>query len=167
MRAMIFITVQKTLDDLISITGRLNDTQYTTKCTNLSGASIGQHLRHIIELLQCLLNGYDNAFVNYDLRKRDRNIETDRALAQQLLGLLAEDVCKPDRKMQLQVCFSDEGNHENIATTYFREIAYNIEHAIHHMALIRVGINEMAAIELPEAFGVAPSTLKYKALCAQ
>jgi len=30
------------------------------------------------------------------------------------------------------------------------------------MALIRVGINEVSAVKVPEEFGVAPSTIKYK-----
>ena len=55
----------------------------------------------------------------------------------------------------------------NIATNYHREIAYNLEHTIHHMALIRVGLTEVAKIELPENFGVASSTVKFRNQCAQ
>jgi hypothetical protein len=35
------------------------------------------------------------------------------------------------------------------------------------MALIRIGINEVADIVLPENFGVASSTVKHKQQCAQ
>jgi hypothetical protein len=54
-----------------------------------------------------------------------------------------------------------------IPSNYYREIAYNLEHTIHHMALIRVGINEVSMIELPQDFGVAYSTIKYRQQCAQ
>ena len=49
-----------------------------------------------------------------------------------------------------------------ISTNYFRELVYNLEHTVHHMALIRVGINEVSAVKVPEEFGVASSTIKYK-----
>lgn len=58
----------------------------------------------------------------------------------------------------------DENSFElnQIPTNYFREIAYNLEHTIHHMALIKIGINEVSDIALPEGYGVASSTIKYR-----
>jgi len=55
----------------------------------------------------------------------------------------------------------------SIPSNYYRELAYNLEHTIHHMALIRVGVNEVSSIELPVEFGVAYSTVKYRKQCAQ
>jgi len=164
---MIFITAIKTIKDLSLMSNQLSDLQYCTSCKNLSGATIGQHYRHIIELFECLLNGYDIALVNYDLRKRDKNIETSRMLAQQLLAGMAQHIQRPDKPMQTQVCFRADNEFEVISTTYYREVLYNIEHTIHHMALIRVGIGEISTIQLPASFGVAQSTLKYQAACAQ
>jgi len=46
-------------------------------------------------------------------------------------------------------------------------MAYNLEHTIHHMALMKAGIREVAGIEMPESFGVASSTLKFRSACAQ
>jgi len=52
-------------------------------------------------------------------------------------------------------------------TNYYREVAYNLEHTIHHMALIKVGIREVSDMEIPENFGVASSTIKFRSACAQ
>ena len=58
----------------------------------------------------------------------------------------------------------DENSYElnNIPTNYFREIAYNLEHTIHHMALIKIGISEVSDLELADGYGVASSTIKYR-----
>ena len=49
----------------------LNDSQYVYNSKILSNASIGQHVRHIIEMFVCLEDGYAQGVVNYENRKRD------------------------------------------------------------------------------------------------
>ena len=63
--------------------------------------------------------------------------------------------------------YGDAAGIVSIASNYYREIAYNLEHTIHHMALIRVGINEVSSVVLPDEFGVAYSTIKFRQQCAQ
>jgi len=147
---------------------QLTPEQYMHTGKLLSQSSIGQHTRHIIELFVCLEDGYTTGTVNYEKRKRDRRIETDKALAVSLLEKITLGLNKENRPLQLEAAYSDE--HERrlqFDTNYYREIAYNLEHTIHHMALIKVGIGEISGMPLPETFGVAPSTIKYKKACAQ
>ena len=142
---------------------RLNEDQYSRQVQALSGATIGQHVRHVIELFQCLEQGYSTGTVNYEKRKRDVRIETCKELAAQLLADIYAGLDRPDKALVLEACY-DELNESSvqIATNYYREIAYNLEHTVHHMALIRVGIHEVATIELPESFGIASSTIRYR-----
>jgi hypothetical protein len=50
-----------------------------------------------------------------------------------------------------------------IDTNATRELVYNIEHAVHHMAIIKIGVREIATyIDLPTDFGIAASTIRYK-----
>lgn len=147
---------------------QLTPSQYIQPCTNLVNNTIGQHVRHIIELFQCLENGYPEDNVNYEKRKRDVNIETNKDLALELLQTIYTNINRADKPLTLFASY-DEHSAEPIAipTNYYREIAYNLEHTIHHMALIRVGINEVSDIKLPEDFGVASSTVKHRKQCAQ
>ncbi len=142
---------------------QLTDEQYATPSGVLSGASIGQHTRHIIELFRCLENGYAEGRVNYDKRARDRAIETNKNLAILLFNEIPGQVDKPDKALVLETDQQEApGSMLCIKTNYYREIIYNMEHTIHHMALIRIGIHEVTAVELPETFGVARSTIKYR-----
>ncbi len=50
-----------------------------------------------------------------------------------------------------------------IPSSVARELLYNIEHAVHHMALIQVAVtNAFPSIELPPHFGVAYSTVQHQ-----
>jgi hypothetical protein len=106
--------------------------------------------------------------VNYEKRKRDAVIETDKEFALQLLQDVYSNLSKPNKELTLYASYDDHSQEPiSIPTNYYREIAYNLEHTIHHMALIRVGINEVSDIKLPEDFGVASSTVKHRKQCAQ
>jgi hypothetical protein len=146
----------------------LTNEQFCQKSSLLNGSSIGGHTRHIIELFQCLLNGYDTAEVNYELRKRDSTIETNKIVACEMLGKITDGLGLHNKQITLQGFFG-ESEFENftIDTNYYRELIYNLEHTIHHMALIRVAINEVSNITLAENFGVASSTTQFRKACAQ
>lgn len=141
----------------------LSDEQYTKKVDTLFGASIGEHVRHVIELFVCLQEGYDCGVVNYENRKRDMAIQTVRDLAIDSMRTLRGSLFPINRDLLLQAGYNVNSNELfTLSTNYFREIAFNIEHAIHHMALIRIGIKEVSDLEVPEGYGVASSTLKFR-----
>lgn len=157
----VFVQLSATLE-------QLSQEQYVQPCKTLFNATIGQHVRHIIELFQCLENGYDLGLVNYEQRKRDIRIETDKAFASSLLIEVHQALEKENKDLQLQACYDEHAvDLLTLQTNFYREVAYNLEHTIHHMALIRVGITEVSDIELPGEFGVASSTIKYRQQCAQ
>lgn len=147
---------------------QLSNEEYTKPSQRLFNATVGQHVRHMIELFVCLEKGYDTGIVNYEKRNRDLLIETDKEFARQLLIGIYRMIDRPDKALLLEANY-DEHSDETllIETNYYREIVYNLEHTVHHMALIRVGINEVSNVQVPLEFGVAASTIKHKKLCAQ
>lgn len=157
------------LNQLADTILQLTNTEYGQKSILLNGSSIGGHTRHVIELFQCLLNGYETGYINYENRKRDLTLETDNELSSAVLYNIAYKIEKQNKQLLLQGFFTEnEKNEYSIDTNYYREIIYNLEHTIHHMALIRVAVNELTNIKLSENFGVAPSTIQHKKqLCAQ
>jgi hypothetical protein len=160
--------VNNTFVQLAATLQQLSPEEYRSSCKTLYGNSIGQHVRHIIELFQCLEEGYDQGTVNYEKRKRDPLIETDKDVAATLLKDIHHQLNRGNRELKLEATYDEHAVEPVIlSTNYFREIAYNLEHTIHHMALIRVGINEITNIILPDDFGVASSTVNHRKQCAQ
>lgn len=146
----------------------LSEEEYKSPSILLNNHSIGAHTRHIIELFLCLLNGYEVGTVCYAARQRDKRIEMDSMLAIQLLYKIETEINKPNKPLLMQELNpSAEPNYLVIHTNFEREVLYNIEHAIHHMALISIAVKEKTNISLPENFGVAYSTTQHKKVCAQ
>jgi hypothetical protein len=156
---MIFTQLSEQLQSLIKLMLSLDDEQYNKKIEHLGNASIGGHTRHIIELLQCAIDGHQSGEVDYINRSRNLLLETDRAFAQVTLQRLDETIRLSDKELMLLT----EQQSLNVTTTYFREVVYNTEHTIHHLALIKVAIIEMKLEVADNNFGMAYSTIKYKA----
>jgi hypothetical protein len=161
-------TIQNVFVQLSGSLEQLSNEQYVYAGKTLSNATIGQHVRHIIEMFICLEDGYECGTVNYEKRKRDIKIETERDFAISLLKKVYDNLHKENKQLVLEAAYNDDSDElMEFDTNYYREIAYNLEHTIHHMALIKVGIREISDIEVPEGFGVASSTIKYRKECAQ
>lgn len=161
---------EQVLRQLVGLIDQLKDEQFASSLPILSGNTIGKHIRHIIELYDQLLNGYESGIVNYDDRQRDQRIETESSYAiNKLMQIISECESKSDKPIQLIVDYSvDDHTNVKVNSSYKRELAYNMEHAIHHMAIIKMAVeNEFEKIILDKSFGVAPSTLRYNATCAQ
>lgn len=161
---MIFQQLSQQLQQLNKLLLSLTDEQYNKKVAHLGNASIGGHTRHVIELLQCAIDGYSTGEVDYVNRKRNLLLETDRMFAQSVLQQLDGLIKVPDRQLSL-VVEQIEGVIEltNVTTTYYREVVYNTEHTIHHLALIKVAIIDMKLDIIDNDFGMAYSTIKYQA----
>jgi hypothetical protein len=161
-------SIQHVFVQLSESLNQLSNEEYMKPSKVLLNATIGQHVRHIIELFQCLENGYDDGVVNYEKRKRDYQIESNKELACSLLKDIYQSIERSNKEIMLETeDYCDTMQLVSIPSNYYRELAYNLEHTIHHMALIRVGINEVSSVVLPEEFGVAYSTVKYRQQCAQ
>lgn len=142
---------------------QLSNEQYCYKIDTLFRATIGQHVRHVVEMFVCLQSGYSTGIVDYEKRDRDITLETSKEAAIRVMDHINISLFANNKELILEAGFDDSSYELNkLSTNYFREIAYNMEHVIHHMALIKIGIHEVSFIQLPEDYGVAPSTIKFR-----
>ena len=125
----------------------------------LKTSSIGQHVRHILELYECLLAQYESGIVCYDNRKRDKRLEIDLDFALTRIKEIQVNLQLQDKEILLNISSGSE--RETIRSSYYRELCYNLEHCIHHQALIKVACINFDYLMIPASFGVAKSTIDY------
>jgi len=156
-------TILKQLADAI---GQIEEKDFIKPCPSLSYATLGQHVRHTLEFFICLEQGFEQGIVNYDKRAHDKLIESDRVIAVATIEGIGDFISSQvgDKKLKLEVGYEpDDDKFVTLDTNYLRELTYNIEHAVHHMAIMKIGVREVAPyVHLSTDFGVAISTLRYK-----
>jgi uncharacterized damage-inducible protein DinB len=154
------------IDQLIDLLNDIDTQVYKDALQPLHFSTVGQHVRHITEFYLCALRGYENGIVDYDARERNILIEIDKDFTVETLEKVKDQLqaLNSDRNMTLKSKFGGDET-MNIPSSFFRELTYLIEHTIHHLAIIKIGLNEVyPEIEIPKNFGVAHSTIRYQEL---
>ena len=102
-------------------------------------AVITSYSIHYTKLYE-LISGAKEGVICYDKRERNVSLETDLAVSISLLNTLIDEVsCIDDTAfIVVKADYSRVGQAEKeIASSVSRELAYCIEHSIHHQALIK------------------------------
>jgi uncharacterized damage-inducible protein DinB len=166
---MIFMQLIHACDTILlqlaQVTHHISDADFTKPSNALGKSTVGQHLRHTLEFFACLEEGLKSGVVNYDKRGHDRVIESDRTLALEVIQRIRTFIAthRADQSLQLEAAYeADSETPVTMATNYLRELTYNIEHAVHHMAIMKIGLREVASyVNIPADFGIAVSTLRH------
>lgn len=153
------------LDQMADVIRQIPDSGFRVPSETLNGSTLGQHFRHAIEFFECLAKGYDSGIICYDNRDHDKTIETSPVLALEVIRRVQKFISESNlhKELKLEVSYDTQSDDTiEVASNMAREIIYNVEHVVHHMALVKIGINEVVPeVELPSGFGVAVSTIKY------
>jgi len=159
------------LQQIKTLIASFEEEHYQYKSQLLSDTSIGQHVRHVLEFYLCVINGVSRGWVDYDSRDRDVELERNPVFAISYIDRICNDIecLSTDQEINLVGNFSSETEtFKSIITSTDRELAYCLEHSIHHQALIKIGLIEQKMDHLiNEGFGVAPATIRHKQQCAQ
>jgi len=150
---------------LFHVCDSLENKEYAYCSSLLLGSSIGKHMRHIIEFYDILKEGSELGEVNYDTRVRDVLLENESESAKERLASILSWLEKLSVNKNLSVYFRFNMENEDmkqVRSNLMRELAYNLEHAIHHMALIRIALDQQFShINIDPNFGLAYSTIRY------
>ncbi len=148
------------------ILNRLEEADYVQPLDVFNGSTLGQHFRHILDFYSCVVKGASHGEVNYGCRDRSVSIETNIKLAQdqfaQLQGQI--DGLSDDQVLGVVTDFHKEAGdgHEVVQSSVGRELMFAYDHAIHHMAMIRIGIrDQFSYVDIDGAVGMASSTINH------
>lgn len=157
------------LEQGADILRNITDEQYQLIKTEYYRGTVGAHIRHILDHYSCLLNGWNDK-VDYDARSRNKEIEKNRISAiskiEQVITRFNQ-ILKENRSIDLVILVKSNISEGYLgspwsSSTIKRELQFLVSHTVHHYALIAL-ILRIQNISVPDSFGVAPSTLNYRA----
>jgi hypothetical protein len=134
------------------------------KSSIFGGQRIGAQIRHIVEFYDCLFEGIERGRVNYDARRRDPVIESDRLAAIERIRAIRERLLSDAfPAVDFEVLIAPEGGADaDFASSLGRELQAVGSHTVHHFALIAM-LLAAAGVDVPANFGVSRATMKYRA----
>lgn len=156
------------LSQLSEQLSKLPKERYSEPLELLSNSSIGQHTRHILEYFECLLEQFPGGIIAYDKRRRDHLTETDLGAALQKIESLNTALSTiPEENPSLELHIFFTGNTEEKPqiqpTNFYRELTYTFEHALHHIAILKIAIkHEFPGVGVLPDLGVAPATIRHR-----
>ncbi|MEZ4987029.1 MAG: hypothetical protein R2795_18650 [Saprospiraceae bacterium] len=124
------------------------------------------HWGNIRGIISNFINAYfiplHGEVVNYDNRKRDFLLERSAVAAIEAIeAIVAQLQYDEDWVLQLEQSYQ-LGQVLVVPTTFSRELIYNIEHTIHHLAIIRIGLKVVCS-DMPLLERIWRSTLYHAA----
>lgn len=154
------------IEQMIELLGKLEQEPYSRPLKLFNGSSIGQHFRHIVDFYGCLDRGIADGRIDYAKRQRDLRVETEPDYAADTLRDLNHRLHEVDELVAIDVVadFSSELNEERpvVQSTAGRELMYAYDHAVHHLAMIKMGLKAACpTVDVDQNLGVAPSTVKH------
>lgn len=155
----------KVLFQIVDIINQLSDVAYSMPMDILDGSTLGKHFRHIWGFYQCIAVSRESENLDYAQRAREVQLELSTSSAIEAYKILISDLEHLNDDQAITV-ISDFHTQDcprvQIQSTIGRELMYAYDHAIHHLAIIKIAIKvALPEVKLSESLGVAPSTLRF------
>ncbi len=145
----------------VNLLNSINDQEYADNSTAPYYSSIGIHMRHILDVFDCILKGIDHKKIDLTSRQRNELAEIKVEIGLNYFNKVMSELSsleKEDLDMMIEVK-DDLG--QGMVTANYTLAAALIQahsHAIHHFASIGYIISQMG-INLPDGdFGYNPTT---------
>ena len=150
-----------------AILDQLTDHQYALCLDIFNGSSVGMHIRHIFDFYDCIVSGCDCETIDYNNRDRNPNIEQNRVAAISAFTQMATMAGGLNDHTTLKIVtdfsIDEDEDRPAVCSSIGRELMYAYDHAVHHLAIIKMGIKaSFPDVIVDRHLGVAPSTIKYQ-----
>lgn len=160
--------IEKNLERGIKLLNNITDSQYSDTSVAPYYSSIGNHMRHVLDVFSCIFKGIESKKIDFSDRERNELAQqlTSEGIAyfQHIIRQLKE---LDSNKFDLIVSVRDDLGCGFITANYTLggALIQAHSHAIHHYASVGIIINQLG-IDLPDAdFGYNPTTPKNMESC--
>ncbi len=172
---------KEALEQGLVLLDKLTENQLSQVCEPWISSTIGQHIRHVVDMYFALAAAECKDIIDYDVRQRGSNIEKSlgdaKSAMHSVIDWLSQLEMKCQQGLELEECSLNIKSEVSLSRSVSLEVSSNLlrelvfvgSHAVHHYALIKV-IAKCLEIDVEEWFGVAPATVSYlrnELACAQ
>jgi len=159
--------IEHNLNRGVRLLNSINDNQYSDTSIGPYHSSIGGHIRHILDIFDCIFDGLESKQINLAARKRNELAETKTNVALDYFDLIISNLRElEDFDLDQLVEVSDDLGQGVVVQKYTlgSALIQAHSHAIHHFASLGYIISQLG-IELPDGnFGYNPTTPKSESL---
>lgn len=159
--SMQLAAIAQTLDSARQLLERISEDAYRNRSAPPYHASVGGHIRHVLDVFDALLRGIDTRQPNLADRRRDQTIETQPAAALQALERIDQELQELIHlPADLTLHVTDNAGLGPIEIPYtLTALLYQAQsHAIHHFACIGyILAHQNVCIEI-DGFGYNPTS---------
>lgn len=147
----------------VKLLNSITEEQYANTSTAPYYSSIGRHIRHILDVFDCVFTGFPNGYVDLSARARNEDVELKIENGLDYFNTIINQVklINPS-DFDVLVLVSDDLGQGKIEQNYTLGglLVQAHSHAIHHFASLGYIICQLG-IEIPdEDFGFNPTTPK-------
>jgi uncharacterized damage-inducible protein DinB len=166
-RALITAPLVGLLDQVRDLITLMPTAMYVAQPAARVSGSIGEHVRHCLDHVSAFAAALAGEELTYDRRLRGTRVEVDPQTAVNEIERLFVRLGRVtpgslDRQLTISSLLAVGRPPLTLRTTVGRELAFVVQHTIHHCALIAVLV-EWQGGRVPAGFGVAPSTAAARA----
>lgn len=153
--------IEQNLQRGILLLNSISDEDYRNRTIAPYFSSIGCHMRHILDVFSCVLNGIDDNQVDFTARERNEITEQKTEYGLNYFYLIVKRInIISENDLQKTIVITDDLGLglESSNSTLGALLMQAQSHAIHHFASVGYIIYQLG-IELPDScFGYNPST---------
>lgn len=156
---------KKVIDQTVKVIRMLSNSEYSQSIDLFGGSSVGKHIRHIHDFFKTIVDGCDCGQLDYSKRERSIELETNPAVAENKIQKIQKSLQVLDQSCKINIVTDSQNDRleQIIESTIGREIMYGVDHAIHHLAMIKMVVQiKFPHVNLSEDIGMAPSTLRFQ-----
>ena len=158
-------TIQKNLERGINLLNSISEEEYSNTTIAPYYSSIGGHMRHILDVFDCVFDGLECGDINLIKRKRNSLVEEKNTEGIEYFKTIISKLEKIENKDLNQIVKVSDDLGQGVITANYTLSAILIQahsHAIHHFASVGYIISQLGIALPDEDFGFNPTTPKLK-----